>query len=437
MIDSTVGIIVTARVDSKRLHQKVLQEINGQTTFEILLNHVLNDKYPTVVVTPKDDCNSPLVEICQRKGVEVFQTNVHNPLEEIVLCAENYGFDHIVRITADDILIDLTLLFMQIDFHIRGNRDYTYLKRCPEGTAGEVISVDALQRVYEELGNKRCEFISYYLKQDGFNYIEFYPPKEYQYSFRLTMDYEEDLILLRCLHSLLRNPGTLDIINLIKQNKYLLRINHLPKVSIITSVYNCSKYIVETMKSVLSQTFNDYEFIIIDDASTDNSVIEIVEYISSLNYDEQKRIRLYRNKENKKQGYCLNYGLELSRGKYIMCLDADDILYSDMLTELVEIIEQEQADIVMPGYDRIDEQGNKIETVDLNEKHLGCSLMSKWNLNILKFRDNIPFMVGADFLDTIKKDCTISYVKSQLWGYRKRAGQLTQSKEHPENMESK
>jgi spore coat polysaccharide biosynthesis protein SpsF (cytidylyltransferase family) len=432
MIDSTVGILVTARVDSKRLHQKVLQEINGQTCFEILLNHILNDKYPTVAVIPQDEVNKPLLEICARKGVEVFQTNLHNPLAEIVQCAENYGFDHIVRITADDILIDLTLLMMQIDFHIRGNRDYTWLKRCPEGVAGEVISVDALQKVYSELGDKRVEFVSYYLKRDGFNYIEFYPPKEYQYSFRLTMDYEEDLILLRILHSLLRNPGTLDIINLLKQNKYLLRINHLPKVSIITSVYNTEKYVIETMKSVMNQSFTDYEFIIIDDASTDNSMQRITEYISTLHYDQQKKIKLLRNPENKKQGWCLNYGLELSRGKYIYCLDADDMLYPEALQTMIDIIEQEQCDIVMSGYNRIDEQGKTIESVDMNEKHLGGALMSKWNLNVMKFRDNVTFMAGGNFLDRIKKDCVISYYKDSLWGYRKREGQLTQHPEHPE-----
>lgn len=432
MIDSEIGILITARVDSNRLSQKVLQEINGVPTFEILLNHVLDGKYPVVAVIPKDKVNEPLIEICKRKGVEVYQDAIKNPLAEIVNCAENYGFSHIVRITADDILIDSTLLNMQIDFHIRGNRDYTYLKRCPEGVGAEVISVLALNKIYDELDDKRCEFISYYLKQSQFNHIEFYPPKEYQYSFRLTMDYEEDLILLRVLHSLLRNPGTLDIINLLKQNKYLLRINHLPKVTIITSVFNTEKFIIETMKSVINQTFNDYEFIIIDDASTDNSLQRITEYISNLNYDEQRRIRISRNAENKGQGWCLNRGLEMARGKYIMCLDADDVLYPSTLQEMVSIIEQEQCEIVMAGYNRIDETGIIIEEVEFNEKHLGGALMSKWHVNTLKFKDNLPFMVGGDYLTRIKKDCVISYVKDKLWCYRKRDGQLTQNSEHPE-----
>ena len=57
----------------------------------------------------------------------------------------------------------------QIKFHIRGGQDYTYLGKCPEGIAGEVISFDALSRVVEMVGNSPIEFISYYLKSNNFS----------------------------------------------------------------------------------------------------------------------------------------------------------------------------------------------------------------------------------------------------------------------------
>ena len=148
----STGIIITARVESNRLYRKVLQEINGKPTIEILLDHLINDKYPVVLAIPENSDDDKLEEIGEAKGIEVYRGQDESPLHRLYECAKQNEFDNVVRITADDILIDLTLLFLQIDFHIKGGRDYTYLKRCPEGTAGEVFSLYALEKMIQKIG---------------------------------------------------------------------------------------------------------------------------------------------------------------------------------------------------------------------------------------------------------------------------------------------
>jgi len=95
-------------------------------------------------------------------------------------------------------------------------------------------------------------------------------------------------------------------------------MSDVPKVTVLMPVYNGEKYLREAIGSILSQTFKDFEFLIINDGSTDNSV-KIIE-----SYDDP-RIRLINNESNLKLVVTLNKGLLLSRGEYIARMDCDDI----------------------------------------------------------------------------------------------------------------
>ena len=84
-----------------------------------------------------------------------------------------------------------------------------------------------------------------------------------------------------------------------------------PKVTVLMSVYNGEKYLREAIDSILNQTFKDYEFLIIDEGSTDSSAEIIRSYPDA-------RIRLIRNEENIGLNRSLNKGLKLARGEYIV-----------------------------------------------------------------------------------------------------------------------
>jgi glycosyltransferase involved in cell wall biosynthesis len=96
------------------------------------------------------------------------------------------------------------------------------------------------------------------------------------------------------------------------------------KLSVIMPVYNAGELLKESMESVLNQTFRDFEFVIINDCSTDNSLKTIKAF-----QKKDKRIRIINNKENLGVKKSLNKALELSKGEYVARMDADDISLPD------------------------------------------------------------------------------------------------------------
>lgn len=104
------------------------------------------------------------------------------------------------------------------------------------------------------------------------------------------------------------------------------------EISIIMPTYNAEKHINEAIDSVLKQTFDKYEFIIIDDGSTDKTVSIIRSY-------QDERIKLIENKHNFIES--LNIGLNTASGKYIVRMDADDIMHIDRLRIQYAIMEEE------------------------------------------------------------------------------------------------
>ena len=97
---------------------------------------------------------------------------------------------------------------------------------------------------------------------------------------------------------------------------------NFPAISVIIPMYNVEKYIGQCLGSLLSQTFQDFEAIVVDDCSTDNSVAEVEKFLPKLN-DRLKLIKL--NKNSGGVGIPRNVGIQLAHGKYIAFLDSDDL----------------------------------------------------------------------------------------------------------------
>lgn len=107
---------------------------------------------------------------------------------------------------------------------------------------------------------------------------------------------------------------------------------NLPLVTVLMPVYNGEKYLNEAIDSILNQTFTDFEFLIINDGSIDNSEEIILSY-------KDPRIVYIKNEQNIKLISTLNKGLELSKGKYIVRIDADDIAIDNRLQEQVKFMD--------------------------------------------------------------------------------------------------
>ncbi len=129
------------------------------------------------------------------------------------------------------------------------------------------------------------------------------------------------------------------------------------KVTVYIPAHNYGRYIEKAIRSVLKQTMTDWELIIVDDGSTDNTMDIIREF------NNDSRIRII-EQENKGLNVTNNIALRLATGKYIMRLDADDYLDENALLVLSNILETKlEIGLVYPDYYHIDEDGEIIEIV--------------------------------------------------------------------------
>ena len=131
-----------------------------------------------------------------------------------------------------------------------------------------------------------------------------------------------------------------------------------PVTSVVMSVYNGQAFLAEAVESILNQTFRDFEFIIIDDGSTDRTAEILTEH-------ERKdgRIRIHRQ-ENNGRAASLNIGIELAQGQYIARMDADDIALPSRLKAQLEFMERHPDVCVLGGaVELIDQQGDVLRTV--------------------------------------------------------------------------
>jgi glycosyltransferase involved in cell wall biosynthesis len=128
----------------------------------------------------------------------------------------------------------------------------------------------------------------------------------------------------------------------------------MPKVSVITPVYNGEKYLEETILSVLNQTFSDFEYLIVDHASTD-SCIDIMRKYQSVD-NRIKIIQLNTNKGG--PAYPRNEGIRVSQGKYLAFVDADDVWKPHKLQTQIDFFDtHNDIDILYTHCDIIDENG--------------------------------------------------------------------------------
>lgn len=123
-------------------------------------------------------------------------------------------------------------------------------------------------------------------------------------------------------------------------------------VSIITPSYNSCEFITEMIESVINQTFADWEMIIVDDCSTDNSVSVIKSCI-----EKEPRIKLIQLKENSGAAVARNTAIEAAQGRYIAFLDSDDLWLPDKLEKQLAFMQANDYPFSYTAYDKIDENG--------------------------------------------------------------------------------
>ncbi len=208
-----------------------------------------------------------------------------------------------------------------------------------------------------------------------------------------------------------------------------------PLVSIITPCYNSADFIVPTIQSVLDQSYQNWELMVIDDCSKDDTC-QIVEGFAQ----RYSNIKLVKLPQNRGVANARNIGLEHTRGKYVAFLDSDDIWLKDKLALQVTYMEDKNLAMTFCAYHRIDEEGKiisaKIEApYSVNYRQLlshnviifSTSLTLRSAIGDLKFKK-----AGHEdwifWLDLFKKSITGYGINDALVWYRIRKGSVSANK---------
>lgn len=207
-------------------------------------------------------------------------------------------------------------------------------------------------------------------------------------------------------------------------------------VSVITPTYNCADFIGETIESVQSQIYQNWEMIIVDDCSTDNTKEVVDKYIS-----KDSRIKYFCLKNNSGAAVARTKAMELASGEYMAFLDSDDIWPEDKLKKQLYFMKEHDVAFTCTAYEQIDENGkplnkviNTVPKADYNRVLLDCPVgnstvmynvekMGKFEVpNIRKRNDD------ALWLQMLKREKYVYGLNIVLMKYRIRHNSISSNK---------
>jgi len=208
------------------------------------------------------------------------------------------------------------------------------------------------------------------------------------------------------------------------------------KISIVTASYNSSHFISDTIKSVLSQTYTNWEMLIVDDCSTDNSIEVIKEYC---NIDS--RIKLFSLEKNSGAAVSRNKGIEASMGSYIAFLDSDDLWFPDKLEKQLSFMISNNYSFTYTYYQKMKENGKKLDEIVkpprnvtyktlLRKNYIGCltvmysvDSLGKVYMPLIRKRQDY-----ATWLKILRNGAIAHCLKENLAYYRLRENSISTNK---------
>jgi spore coat polysaccharide biosynthesis protein SpsF len=230
-----VLFIVQARMASTRLPGKILLSMpigSTQTILDRVLNAAERSSYfgKVVVATSVDPQNAPVIELCTQRNIEVFVGDEENVYSRFFSVVQRESYDYIVRLTADNPLLDPDYIDIVIKHHINSTFDYTRSKGLPLGMNVEVFSKQPFLTLNQlALTDNEKEHVTL-----GFHRREGYHGQIFEFEgkgseIRLTVDYPQDYALASLLYSLAESENRKPSLDFILQQKteqpWLFEIN--------------------------------------------------------------------------------------------------------------------------------------------------------------------------------------------------------------------
>ena len=174
-------------------------------------------------------------------------------------------------------------------------------------------------------------------------------------------------------------------------------VKRMPKVSIITPAYNAEKYLSETIESVLQQTFLDWEMIIIDDCSEDNTFKIATDYSK-----KDSRIKVIKNDVNSGVAATRNHGLEIASGDFVAFLDSDDMWFPEKLEKQLFFMEENEYVLTYTKYQNyITETKQKGKVIREKKKMTARKILGNTAIGCLTVMVNRK-MVGEFYMPLLK-----------------------------------
>jgi teichuronic acid biosynthesis glycosyltransferase TuaG len=162
-------------------------------------------------------------------------------------------------------------------------------------------------------------------------------------------------------------------------------------VSIITPCFNSEKYVSQTIQSVLSQTHQNWEMLLVDDCSNDETFAILSKFVS-----QDARIKAFKLEKNAGAGVARNYAIQHAQGNYIAFLDADDLWKPEKLEKQLHFMQIENIPFTFSFYETIDETGNlRNETITTPSK------ITYKQLYFCNWIGNLTGMYSVDFFGKI------------------------------------
>lgn len=207
-------------------------------------------------------------------------------------------------------------------------------------------------------------------------------------------------------------------------------------ISIITPTYNCANFIGETIDSVLAQTYSNWEMIIVDDCSTDNTEEIVNNYSNS-----DKRIKYYKLDNNSGAAVSRTKAMELANGQYMAFLDSDDLWYPNKLEYQINYMKKNNYAFTCTKYEQINEKSKLLDKVimvvpktNYNRLLLDCPVgnstvmydvtkMGKFKVSNIRKRND-----DALWLQMLKKEKYIYGIDEVLMKYRIRSNSISSNK---------
>lgn len=421
-------LIVCSRPQSSRLPEKVFRTAGGRSLIGHIWQRVrrIPGVFP-ILALPRGISPEGVHGYGSDWAGEVTYGNPESPLHRMAdLCNLFPAIPWIVRVTHDDPLIDAKTITDLLDACEKTpNCGYGISPGIVNGAGVEVIHRDNLLHAAAHQ-TEPTEFVSYYVRGKGLPrpvVVKLKPRASIRRDYRLTIDYAEDLQLLQIVLRALGPDATNDAIcSFLDRNPHLLRINRLPEVSIYTCAYNASKWIERSMISVLNSMEASTEFILVDDASTDDTVVKATRILHKAPY------KLILNQRNLGLASSSNIAIAAARGRYIMRLDADDAMRPAAMSKMLDRIKSKGAAVVYPAYEHIDGKGNRMDdgVQDPAENHhAGCALMDRNMLNEVRFTEGLRNWDSLDLYRRLREKFPVAYIREPLWYYRRHRSQMS------------